>query len=221
MNDVFNEVTEELKQDQLISFFKKYGKWVATIILLALFTVGGYNFWQSRLNAQYKTETDTLLTLLNSALEGKTNEEIAVELSKLGEDKKFHLSYLADFYAMNGSTENAASITELETQIDVILKNSNTPKLYADFARLLKAISIINVGNSTEVEQYLSVLLNPKNPWYFSATELMGFNFLQQNDLNKAEPYFRTLVENTETPNLIRERAVQTLSVIHTSKLEN
>ncbi len=220
MNDVFNEVSEELKQDKIISFFKKYGKAIAVLLIAIIIGVSGYNFFQSRLNSQYQAETEEIITILNSNPADKTNNEKMTDLQKLGEDKDFQLSYLAHLYILNGYG-NKVSREQLETQIDAILNDSNAPKLYTDFAALLKAVSAMDGNNSAQAEEFLSIILHPQNPWYFSATELMGFNFLQQNQPDKAEPYFRTLIETAETPNLIRERAAQTLSVISAQKLND
>ena len=42
MADIFDEVSEELKQDQLIQTWKKYSKLIITLILIIIISLGFY-----------------------------------------------------------------------------------------------------------------------------------------------------------------------------------
>ena len=42
MADIFDEVSEELKQDQLIQTWKKYSKLIITLILIFIVSLGSY-----------------------------------------------------------------------------------------------------------------------------------------------------------------------------------
>ena len=42
MADIFDEVSEELKQDQLIQTWKKYSKLIITLILIFVVSIGSY-----------------------------------------------------------------------------------------------------------------------------------------------------------------------------------
>ena len=53
MADIFDEVSEELKQDQLIQFWKKYSKLIITFILLIILSVvfyQAYITWNKKKN---------------------------------------------------------------------------------------------------------------------------------------------------------------------------
>lgn len=217
MNDVFNEVTEELKQDQLFSFFKKYGKMLAIALVIVLIAVASYSFWKSQKNKAYQAETQALITILNTDPGTASNDKKIVDLKALSQDKQMKLSYLVDLFILNAYGEKGQA-SDLDPQIEAIVNDANAPKLYADFGVLLKAIAALDAKASDQVEAHLSKLLSPENPWYFSATELMGFHYLQQKDAIKAATYFRTLMESGDTPNLIRERASQALAVIASQK---
>ena len=218
MNDVFNEVNEELKQDQLFLFFKKYGKIIIAIIILALIGFGFYHFLDSRANKAYESETQTLITILNSDAATKDNAQKIADLKTLSEEKNLKLSYLVNLFILNAYGEQN-QLDQIDVQIENIINDPNAPKLYADFAALLKGMNALELNDLDQAESYLSVVLHPENPWFFSGTELMGFTYLQKNDPAKAESYFRTLLESPETPNLIRERASQALSVINSQKI--
>jgi hypothetical protein len=52
MADIFDEVSEELKQDQLIQFWKKYSKYFISIALVLIISFLGYFFYN-----QWKQKT--------------------------------------------------------------------------------------------------------------------------------------------------------------------
>ena len=57
MADIFDEVTEELRQDQLKQFWQKYQKFIFGIIFIILLTVGSYQGYSS--NYKYGTQVNS------------------------------------------------------------------------------------------------------------------------------------------------------------------
>ena len=51
MADIFDEVSEELKQDQLIQLWKKYSKYIFSLLILLILSISsyqGYLIWNKK-----------------------------------------------------------------------------------------------------------------------------------------------------------------------------
>ena len=58
MSDIFREVDEEVRQEQVITFLKRYGKYLAAVIVLAIALVAGYRYLETRQHREHAAQGD-------------------------------------------------------------------------------------------------------------------------------------------------------------------
>ena len=96
MADIFDEVTEELRQDQLKQFWKKYQKLIFGILLAVLLTVGLYQGYVYFKNKKIQENSNLFISAL-SALEKKNFTEAENLFLKLNDENQSGYYMLSRF----------------------------------------------------------------------------------------------------------------------------
>ena len=159
MADIFDEVTEELRQDQIKQIWKKYQKFIFGIILIILLTVGSYQGYVFFKNKKIDENSSLFINAL-SALEKKDYLEAEKLLLKLGSENQsgyFMLSLfvLADISLKKGNFEL------MEKYYETIINNKNFDKFYRDLALINLTINSKKIGKNKKIKDLQPILSSP------------------------------------------------------------
>src|SRR3979490_643349 len=77
MSDVFREVDEDLRREQLKKLWDRFGPYVLGAAVLIVVAVSGYKLWEYWERHQAETSGDRFVAALDLADSGKTAESIA------------------------------------------------------------------------------------------------------------------------------------------------
>ena len=88
--------------------------------------------------------------------------------------------------------------------------------LYRDLAVILGAYEDLNSpgADAAEMKERLKPLMAKTNPWRFSAQEITGLLSRRSGDKTKARELFTALVNDRNTPQGVRTRAQEMLSIL-------
>ena len=200
MNQIFNEIDNDLKQDKLLNFFKRY-KFIIVIIisliLLIIFIIVGKNIiFENRA----KKNTQEYVIILNLIKDKKVDE--AKKRLEILKDSKINLyKVLAISKLLELSKENK---NEQISILDYAIK-SDIEKNDKDLFKIKKAL--LAFDNSDE-QQFLN-LLNPvdfkNSPWRVLSLEILGDFYLSKGQKIKAKDVYDQALKISDIPEIFKK----------------
>ena len=206
MADIFDEINEDLKRDQMQELWSRYGKYVIIAVSLVVVGVGarqGYAAWQDR-------QATEAATIYYQALKADdTASALAAQLDTLGSGYTMLAQFrIAAIQAKNKDFDAAeASYLALSTDPDV-------KPLYQQAATLL---SVMNAPASRKLDKLaarLTDLENQAGPWQSMALEQAAGLALRSGDRKAATTKYELLVGLSDIPAGVRQRARQMLQIL-------
>ena len=207
-NEAFlREVDEELRRDQALHVWRRYGRWIIAAVVAALAAFAAFLFWQHRQNEAAGREGEQLQKAYDDLGAGDV-KGASVPLATLAQSKRDGYRALAQF-----------------TQADILLQKNDLKGAAAKFAAVAGDASLAQPfrdlalirQTSAEFDQLkpdvvverMRPLAVSGNPWLGSAGELMAAAYLRQGRRDLAGQTFARIAEDEGVPASLRQRAVQ------------
>lgn len=206
------EVDEELRREQLLKIWERYGTYIIAVAVLIVVGVGGIKFYQHRSALRAEAAGANFVTAAREMAAGK-NEEARKQLetvSTTGPGGYAALARLRLAAADAAAGKNAEAIAEFEA----VSKISGVDPLLKDYAQLQAATLRLDTANWTDMQNRLNDLASEQNPWRFSARELLGMAAFKAGRTEEARAEFQRLLTDRSTPQGISGRARIMLGVI-------
>lgn len=211
MSDIFKEVDEDIRRDQLHKLWDRYGAYVIGLAVLIVLGTAGYRGWEYWQHRQAQASGDRFVAAIQLSEDGKHEEAIAA-LEALKADGYGGYPALAGF-RIAAEEAAAGNQTDAVAEYDTIAA-SNSPQLIRDLARLRAALVLADSASLADLQDRIGDLASTGNPWRHSAREILGLAAYRTDDLGTARDYFTQIVEDQETPQDMRQRAQLLLAVI-------
>lgn len=204
---LFREIEEELSRDRMEKFLRRYGKYIVTLVLAIVLGTAIYVFWKEQALKRNAEATLELSTTLGSDMSNP--QEAAEKLARFAASAPASQASIARFseaalLVKQGELDKAAGV------YDKLAKDA--PELLKPLAVLLSAWTKLgrhDVAWSNDLEK----LAKDDNPWRFSALEIKGMIMVGEAKYKEAAVIFEKLANDSETPQMLRERAVYLASV--------
>jgi hypothetical protein len=210
-HDIFREVDEDLRREELAKLWDKYGIFALLGAALIVVTVGAYSFfdwWQTRISSDNGTAFYQATQLVK---DGKDSEALAA-YGKFAAEAPAGYRVLANLEvaALKVKEGNKAEAVALYDQIsksaeDAVLKN---------YATLQAATLRSDEADLKEMTDRLQGLNAANNPWRHSARELLGLAAFRSGDVAESEKLFGLILLDSQTPVAMRQRAQIMLSLL-------
>ena len=210
---LFREIDEELRHDKAKDLWTVYGKYFIAVAVVLLLGVAGFQTWKS-----YDINSRTALGEQYAAAEtlslGKDKTAALDALKNLTESGNSGYALLARFrmaglIAETGDTQGAINA------YDAIAMDQNVSTTYGDLAVILSASHKLNIpSDGLAPNKRLLEIAAAKNPWHFSAREILATEDFRAGKISAARTKFKSLADNASTPSGIRERAKEILNVL-------
>ena len=195
MADIFDEVSEELKQDQLIQLWKKYSKFIITFFILLVLSVSTYKVYMIW-NEKKLTEISEQFFSGLEKLDNKDFEKSAEIFLNSSLDQKDGYRVLSIFGLAHSNFENR-KISEMVSNYQTIYEDKTIGNYYQDLARILSVIKD-NKSNFSELQGRLKPILNSPSKLQLLAAELQILLFIRFNKLDKARNSIKLLLARTD-----------------------
>jgi hypothetical protein len=212
-SDAFlREVDEELRRDQIFSFWRRYGRLVALLIVAFLLALGGWLWWQNQRAEQAGAEGERLTRAIDQ-LSADRAAEARPALEEMG--KSDRPGYRAAARLALGAV--ALQAGDLKGSAARFAEVANDPKVAQPMRELAlirqTAIEFDQLPPDTVVDR-LKTLAQKGNPWFGSAAELTAAAHLKAGRPSEAGALFAAIAADPGTPETLRSRAVQIASVL-------
>jgi hypothetical protein len=212
ISSILEEINEELKNDQLLMFFKKHKNAVLGVLSVSVVGILIYSSWHTRKTKQLEEITNTLLDelrqdhkdsgIIGSLLANAPTELIPI-LTIIESGRKLSLS--GDASDVSKNAEALLSLTK-KHGVDVVWK---------DLAMIVYASH--KLKSSEDLMELLRPLTTEGRPFRFMAMEILAVNCKNLGDHEKAREYLGKIIESHVAPSTLKKRALILLNHIKNS----
>ena len=199
MADIFDEIDEDLKRDQMQLLWARYGKIVmaavAAIVLLVTLRQG-YTAWQT-------SQIEASASAYQQALQ---SDDVVAAL-------EVQLGQLSDGYAMLAQLKIAAEQAAIndfaaaEAGYLALASDASLDPLYQQAATLLSVMVAPQDADVSTLAARLSDLETADGPWQAMALETGAGLALRKGNKNAAVAKYKRLTEMADVPTGMRQRA--------------
>ena len=191
MADIFDEVSEDLRQDQILKVWRKYSKFIIgfiTLIIISMFAFQAYNNWnKNKLNVQSEYFFNALEKLENNKF--KESEELFSNSPSKDDDG---YGMLSNFGLAESNFKNN-NIEKMILNYKVIYENKNIDSYYQYLARFLSVMKD-NKSSYQQLHDRLKPILNSPNKLQTLAAELEIILFIKFDMFTKAKATLKSLL---------------------------
>jgi hypothetical protein len=203
----YREVDEELRRDQMKTYWERYGKLVIAGIVLVLAAIGGFIWWQNQKVVKAGERGEQLIAAFDdisarrkAAATGKLDA-----LAKSGAEGHRAAALLtkADLAIEGGDLKGAAATFKQ------VADDEGLAQPYRDAALVrMTAIELDTLPPQSVVDR-LRGLAVAGNPWFGSAGEMVAISYLRMNKPQQAGALFAAMAKDKKLPDTLRSRATQ------------
>jgi hypothetical protein len=209
--DVFQEVDEEVRREQLQKLWERYQNYVYAGVILVLAAVGGWRGYDWYMAKQ--------------AAENGSAFEDAVALSGRGEhaDAEGAFAKLANEgtpgYRALARLRQAAELADREPKSAIaayerIAGDNSIGPVLQDLAGLRAGALLIDQSNFDIARARLEPLASSGRTFRHSARELLALSSWRANDIPAAKRWFDLIMTDAETPQQIRSRVEMLIALV-------
>lgn len=210
---LFQEINDELKNEKIHKFWKKYGV-IAMIILVAALTFvvsfESIKAWQMKKAA---TWTDAYTYAFNLQTQGKYDESLAIfediEKSNNGIYKDLAKMQIINIWIEQGKTNEAISAME-----DVAKDKSFNENL-RDAAIIKLASYKMDNAPAAEIDDLLNPLIAENSSWSDMALEMKAMVLIRDGNIEAAKEAYNELLGRDKLDDGLKVRIQDMLSVLN------
>lgn len=212
-NDAFlREVDEELRKDQALDLWHRYGRTLIIALAGALAALGGVLFWQSHQRKTAEREGEQLQAAyddLGAQKVAAASQSLAALAQSSADGYRAVARFTqADIALQKDDLKGAAQ------QFAAIAADQSIAKPFRDLALIRQTSAEFDALKPDVVVARLRGLAVAGNPWFGSAGELVAVAYLKQGRRDLAARLFGQIAATEQVPASIRQRAVQMAGVL-------
>lgn len=199
------EVTEELRRDQMMAKLKRYG-WIA--VLAVLLIVGGAAFSEYR-KAQERAKAEALGDAMLSALENGSAAERVTALQSIETEAPQTAAVLA---FLTASEQLAADdLDGAISNLNAVAVNGDIPQVYRQIAQF-KALTLqADTMDATERKQGFEALGASGGTLRLMAQEQLALIAIQEGDTAAAIELYQGVLNDAQVTPDLQQRALQVI----------
>ncbi len=210
-DDLFREVDEEIRQEQYLKLWKRYGVYIAGVVLAIILITVGVVVWRDMQQSEREANGEKLLAAI--AVSEERQDEALDQLAALADEGTKGYRLLARLregalLSQSGDARSAVAV------YDSVAADSAHDQLYRDLAKVLAVTHGMSIMDRGEVEDRLAPVLDNDGPWRYSARELVATAVMASGDTAAAREAFQVLVDDVDAPSGVHARAAEMLAIL-------
>jgi hypothetical protein len=208
VSDIFQEVDEEVRREQLKRLWQRYGNHLVALCMLIVVGVGawrGYQWWEAKKAGEAGTAFEQAVTLAET---GK-HQEAEAAFSKLASDGTAGYRVLARLReaAEFARTDSKAAVAAY----DQISADRDAGRALQDLAAVRAGFLLVDNAPYSELRARLEPLTAADRPFRHSAREILALSAWKSGDMTAARQWANVIITDPQTPAGTRSR-VEVLS---------
>lgn len=195
MADIFDEVSEELKQDQLKQIWNTYSKYIISVACILFISALGYFFYD-----KWKLEKiEVSSSQFFSGIEKLEKKEFlsSIEIFSKNVDQAHQGYKTLSLFGIAEANFKIGKVDEMILNYKSIYENQNIDVYYRDLARLLSVMKD-NVSSFEIQKKILEPILNSPSKLQLLAAELEIMLLIRFNKIDEAKLSISKLLKRTD-----------------------
>jgi hypothetical protein len=195
MADIFDEVSEELKQDQLKQIWNKYSKYIISVAFILFISVLGYFFYDKWRLEKIEVSSSQFF----SGIEKLEKKEFlsSIEIFSKNVDQAHQGYKTLSLFGIAEANFKIGKVDEMILNYKSIYENQNIDVYYRDLARLLSVMKD-NVSSFEIQKKILVPILNSPSKLQLLAAELEIMLLIRFNKIDEAKLSISKLLKRTD-----------------------
>ena len=212
-SDVFlREVDEELRRDELASFWRRYGRWLIAGLIGALLAFAGYLYWQHH-RETVAEQTGARFDVALDALAAGQRAAAAAPLAEVAASPADGYRAMAQFTQADVALQ-ANDLKTATAKFAAVAGDGSLPDAVRHLALVRQTSAEFDQLAPKAVVDRLGGIAVAGNPYFGSAGELVAAAYLRMNRRAEAGRLFAAMAQDRTVPASIRQRAVQLAGVL-------
>ena len=203
MSEIFDEVQEEVRREQLKKLWERYQTLIIAVAFLIIVGVGGWRgfiYWENKKAQEAGAQFEAAATLA----EQKKTAEAEAAFQKIATEAPQGYRLLARFRAAAElATRDAAAAVKA---YDEIASDRNTPPGEQELAALRAGSLLIDTAPYAEIKARLEPLTGPNRAYRHSARELLAVSAWRNKDPTSARQWIEAISADPQSPQTLRSR---------------
>lgn len=203
----FREVDEELRREQIGTFWRRYGRILVVAVVAALAAFGGWLWWQSEQEKAAGAASETMIGALDALGKGQ-DAEATRDLQALSAGKSAGYSAVSRL-ALAAQKVEKGDARAAAAAYSAIVRDQSVAQPFRDLALVRQTAVEFDSLTPQAVIDRLRPLAAAGNPWFGSAGEMTAMAWLKMGQKDKAGALFAQIAKDKDVPDTIRGRAVR------------
>jgi hypothetical protein len=204
VSEIFDEVDEDVRRDQLKKLWDQYSIYIVAGALLIIAAVGGWRGYQY-LEAKKAAETGAAFDKAVELSEQNKHAEAETAFTELAAKASSGYRMLA---RLRAASELAIRDSQAAAkQYDDISADRSVAVSERDLARIRAAELLLETSSYPNMLQRLETATAPEATFRHSARELLALSAWRANDISAARRWLDLIAGDSETPSSLRSRA--------------
>ena len=195
MADIFDEVSEELKHDQLVKIWKKYSKFIIvgiTLIIICIISYQSYMNWNNK-------KIESISEQYFEALEKLENEKYSQSGNLFFKNSENHKDgyKMLSLFGLAESNYKDGKIDEMILNYKKIYDDESLDVYYRNLSRILSVIKD-DISSFDQQKLLLKPMLNSPSNLQLLAAELEVLLYIKFNKIKEAKKALNILLKRPE-----------------------
>ncbi|MBX9712020.1 MAG: tetratricopeptide repeat protein [Xanthobacteraceae bacterium] len=204
MSELFDEVDEDLRREQLRKIWERYSVLIVAAAVLIVAGVGGWRFYQYT-EVKKAGESGTAFEAAVALSDQNKSAEAEAAFANVATDGTKGYRALA---RLRGAAEAAKRDPKAAVQLyDGIAADSTVDPSEQDIARIRAASLLLDTASYAELRQRLEPLTAAGRTFRHTARELLSLSAWRSNDAAAARQWLDMIGNDPESPAAVRSRA--------------
>ena len=201
-DSIFREVDEEVRQDEYVKIWERYGKYFTAAGIVLVAAVAAYQGWQYYQVKQSEDAGAVYFAALKKAADGKTEDALSA-LAAVNHPGFGQLATLqtAALLAKKGDTEKAIAA------YDAFAAKADSDPALADMARIKAGYLLVDSSTPDQLLTRLGKFDKDGAVWRQEAREIFGLSAWRVKDYTMADRYMQAVYNDAEATPSMKQRA--------------
>jgi hypothetical protein len=211
VSEIFREIEEELRRDNLLKLWSRYGRYVIAAVVVAIAVAGAIVVWRDHQASERQAQAARYSSALTLAREGKAAEAarlFAVLAQEGGGYSVLAAFEEAELLARGGDRKAAIAA------YDRLAGAAGIDPEFRDLAVLLSVVHALPEEDTKVVVERLQPLTASGNPWRSAALDLTAAAKLKSGDRDGARQIYQQLADDLTAPQALRARAAEMVAAL-------
>ncbi|MBI3442043.1 MAG: tetratricopeptide repeat protein [Proteobacteria bacterium] len=198
MADVFDEISDDLRQEKLHQFWRENGSWLIGGVIAAIALTAGISLWRQWEQQRNVATTTELIRLVEAAN--------VTQLERFSDASDKNHAAIARLLAASAHLDRGEKTQAIELY-NGVAATFGLDRTYRELAAVLSISQRLDSDNPERLVQELSKLSRDSSPWRYSARELTALLEEKQGHTLQAIEALTNITSDPQAPADARARA--------------